>query len=355
MKIVFIIPNMTGGGTERVISLLANEYVSRGIEVTIMMFAGDECAYTLDPRVERLCVSPRSNGNPLIQLRRLWKMRRYFCRNRGAYIFSFSVMGTVFGAFASWGLHCPMLVSERNDPRQGMQGFLRDFTYNRAEKIVVQTGECMGYFPEKLQKKATVIPNPVDLSLPRPWVGEREKTVVFVGRLHKQKNPALLLSAFSEFAKEFSEYSLHIYGKGDMEDELKEISVKLGIEDKIVWHGFCRDVRNRIVKAGMFVLSSDFEGISNSMLEAMAMGIPVIATDCPIGGCATYIEDGVNGFLVPVGDRKGLAEAMKRLAADPRLAAEISANGARVREQYPISVIADRMLEAAGANQTVRQ
>lgn len=348
MKIVFIIPNMTGGGTERVISLLANEYVRRGNEVTIMMFAGDECAYELDSRVNLLCVSPQSHGNPMIQLKRLCSMRKYFRKNRDAVIFSFSVMGTVFGAFSTWGLNCPMLVSERNDPRMGMQGFLRDFTYNRAVKIVVQTKECIGYFPEKLQNKAVVIPNPVDLTLPEPIKGEREKSVVFVGRLHKQKNPALLLAAFAEFSKQFPEYTLNVYGKGEMENELKEMAENLHVSDKVVWHGFCPDVRSRIVNAGMFVLSSDFEGISNSMLEAMAMGIPVIATDCPIGGSATYIEDGQNGLLVPIGDREKLTEAMIRVANDSDFMAKISENGARVRDQYPIEVIADLMLEAAG-------
>lgn len=346
MKIVFIIPNMTGGGTERVISLLANEYSSRGIDVTIMMFAGDECAYTLDPRVELLCVSPQSHGNPLIQVKRLFAMRKYFKKNQGAYIFSFSVIGTVFGAFATTGLKCPMLVSERNDPRQGMQGFLRDITYYQAKKIVVQTNECIGYFPEFLQKKAIVISNPIDLSLPEPVKGDREKTVAFVGRLHKQKNPELLLYSFSEFVKDFPDYTLHMYGKGEKEEELKQLSEKLGITKQIVWHGFCPDVKERIVKAGMFVQSSDFEGVSNSMLEAMAMGIPVIATDCPIGGAATYINNGENGLLVPVNCKEKMVEAMKKIAGDRELQLHLASNAANIRQEYPTPVIADKMLQA---------
>lgn len=348
MKIIFVIPNMTGGGTERVISLLANEYVSRGIDVDIMMFAGEQSAYPLEPQVKIFCVSKQSHGNPLIQLSRLWNMRKYFRKNKGSYIFSFSVMGTVFSAVAGYGLSCPMFVSERNDPRRGRQGWMRDFAYKRAVKIAVQTKECIEYFPEFLQKKIVVIPNPVDLSLPEPVYAPRSKTVVFVGRLHKQKNPGLLIVAFSEFVQEFPEYELHIFGQGELEEELKRKVISLGIADKVVWHGFCKDVRARIVDAGMYVLSSDFEGISNSMLEAMAMGIPVIATDCPIGGSAAYIENEVNGILIPVGERDKLIEAMKKLATDKEFAQQISHNGAKVREKYPISVIADRMLEAAG-------
>ena len=116
------------------------------------------------------------------------------------------------------------------------------------------------------------------------------------------------------------------------------------MEDKIVCHGFCRDVRNRIVKAGMFVLSSDFEGISNSMLEAMVLGVPVIATDCPIGGSKMYIEDHVNGILVPVGDDQALLNAMLELAEDEELSRNISMAGRKLKDTNTVSKIADRFL-----------
>ena len=347
MKIVFIIPNMTGVGTERVISLLVNEYRKRGMEAAIMMFAGDECAYHLADGVELFCVSEQSHGRPLVQVKRLLRMRRYFQRNRDCLIYSFSVMGTIFGAFATLGLGIRMFVSERNDPRQGLQGPLRDWAYGRATVIAVQTRECMRYFPEKLQKKMMVIPNPVDPSVPEPFLGERRRSVVFVGRLHRQKNPELLLRAFAVFQKDYPAYVLEMFGKGELEEELKRIAAELGIKGKVIWHGFCPDVRKQIADAGMYVLSSDFEGISNSMLEAMAMGIPVIATDCPIGGCAEYIQNGRNGLLVPVGDQKAMADAMRRLAGDPGFALAVSKNGSKIREQFPIEAVAEQMLEAA--------
>ncbi len=347
MKIVFIIPNMTGGGTERVISLLANEYISRGMEVAVMMFAGEECAYRLADGVELFCVSEQSHGKLSVQIKRLARMRRYFKRNRDCLIYSFSVMGTIFGALSTLGLGIRMFVSERNDPRQGLQGPLRDWAYGRAAAIAVQTRECVRYFPKKLQKRMTVIPNPVDPSIPEPFRGVRKRSVVFVGRLHRQKNPELLLQAFSDFQKEYPDYVLEIYGKGELEETLKKNTAEMGLGERVIWHGFCPDVRKRIADAGMYVLSSDFEGISNSMLEAMAMGIPVIATDCPIGGCAEYIQNGKNGLLVPVGDRKAMADAMKRLAEDQGLAASVSENGSRIREEFPIRVIADQMLTAA--------
>ena len=94
----------------------------------------------------------------------------------------------------------------------------------------------------------------------------------------------------------------------------------------------------------MYVLSSDYEGISNSMLEAMALGLPVIATDCPIGGSRMYIRDGENGFLVPVGDAEALARAMGRLADEPALGEKFGREAVKLREGLTTAKIADRFL-----------
>lgn len=98
----------------------------------------------------------------------------------------------------------------------------------------------------------------------------------------------------------------------------------------------------------MYVLSSDYEGISNSMLEAMALGIPVVATDCPIGGSRMYIKDGVNGFLVPVGDAEALAGAMGRLADEPALGVRFGKEAEKLGEELAVPKIADRFLALAG-------
>jgi glycosyltransferase involved in cell wall biosynthesis len=82
----------------------------------------------------------------------------------------------------------------------------------------------------------------------------------------------------------------------------------------------------------MFVLSSDYEGMPNVLLEAMCMGMPSISTDCPSGGPRELIEDGVNGLLVPVGDVEALAEAMEKMA-DPDFAAQMAEAAYRIREE----------------------
>lgn len=339
---------MTGGGTERVISLLTNEYVKLGYEVSIMQFAGYEHAYELNDRVEDFSVAPRSKGNLFVMLKRLVKMRRYFKKNPDCYIFAFCVMGAVFSVLTTWGMQHRILVAERNSPESCNVKRLRNWAYRRAAKITFQTEEGIGYFPKEIAMKAVVIPNPVDATVPERYKGDRRHRVVTVGRLHKQKNHELLLNAFADFGIKFPDYELHVYGQGELESVLKEKAEVLGISDRVVWHGFCADVREEIKDAGMFVLSSDFEGISNSMIEALAMGIPTISTDCPIGGARIYIRDGESGILVPTGDKLALSAAMCRVAGDSDFAAKISENAARIKEKYSLSSIAIEFLRAAG-------
>lgn len=348
MKIVFVIPNMTGGGTERVISLLSDEYIKMGYEVAIMQFAGYEHAYELNSKVEDFSVASRSQGNPLVMLKKLINMRKFFKENPDCRIFAFCVMGAVYSVMATWGMRRYLLVAERNSPDSCNIKRLRNWAYRHADRITFQTEDGIGYFPQEIAAKAVVIPNPVDASVPERYTGFRSRRVVTVGRLHKQKNHALLLNAFSDFSERHPDYELHVYGEGELEGILRKQAESLNIEDKVVWHGFCADVRKEIRDAGMFVLSSDFEGISNSMLEALAMGIPTISTDCPIGGARIYIEDGRSGLLVPIGDRQALSSAMCRIAEDHELAESLSVNAAGIKTKYSLHGIAEEFLLAAG-------
>ena len=236
MKIVFMIPNMTGGGTERVISLLSDEYVKRGYDVAIMQFAGYEHAYELNSRVEDFSVAPRSKGNPVTMLKKLVRIRRFFRQNPGCRIFAFCVMGAVYAALTTWGMKRYLLVAERNSPDSCNIRKLRNWAYRRADRITFQTEDGIGYFPGDIAAKARVIPNPVDASVPERYEGLRDHRVVTVGRLHKQKNHALLLHAFSDFSRRFPDYELHVYGRGELEESLRKLRGCQGRDQG------CRDV-----------------------------------------------------------------------------------------------------------------
>lgn len=347
MKIVFVIPDMPGGGTERVVALLANEYCKRGLEAAVLLFAGHETKYPLDERVEVVTAGDPSGGRLSVRIDRLRRMRQYYKKNKGCQIWAFSVMGALFSVIAAWGQKHFFLVSERNDPNRYDHKKIRNFAYRFADVIVCQTSDAVRAFPAGIARKAIVIPNPVEIGGIWPHEDTREPRIVAVGRLEKQKNHELLLYAFAEFVKTHQEYRLEIYGKGEREEALRQTAADLGISDQVVFHGFSDRVMEEINNAAMYVLSSDYEGISNSMLEAMALGIPVIATDCPAGGSRMYIKNGVNGLLVPVGETEPMTAAMNRIADDCEFAASIGAEARKLREQNGIVQIADRFWQAA--------
>lgn len=347
-KIVFVVPDMAGGGTERVISLLANEYVKRQIPTAILSFAGTQQAYPLDERVETVSAGVPSGGSVKVRLQRLAFMRKYFKENKGCNIFSFSTIGTGFIVLSTLFMKRKMLVSERTDPQSCDHKPYRDFFYGFADVLVCQTQDAVACFSEKLQKKACVIGNPVDAAIPQRYEGKRRHRITTAGRLESVKNHKMLIEAFEIFVRDFPDYTLEIYGKGTLEPELKQLVLEKNLQEKVIFHGFSANVKEEIRDSSMFILSSNYEGISNSMVEALAMGIPVIATDCPIGGSKTYIQNGVNGLLVPTEDAKAMANAMKKVAGNTELSEKISKEAIKIREQCSVEKIADQMLRAAG-------
>lgn len=350
MKIVFVVPDMAGGGTEHVIALLANEYVKRGIETAILSFAGSQQAYPLDERVETVSAGVPSGGSAQVRLQRLVFMRKYFKKNKGCYIFSFSTIGTGFIVLSTLGMKRNMLVSERTDPRSCDHKPYRNFFYLFADDLVCQTQEAIKCFPKALRKKACVIGNPVEDDLPARYEGVRRKKIVTAGRLEPVKNHRMLIEAFGLFEKTHPDYTLDIYGQGSLEKELKDWAASLGLKDKVVFHGFCRNVKEEIRDCSMFILSSDYEGVSNSMIEALAMGLPVIATNCPIGGSRTYIENGKNGLLVSVNNAEEMKNAMTKIADNHELSEKLSKNAEKVREYCSSSKIASEFYKIATKN-----
>ncbi len=334
MKVVFVIVSLAGGGAERVISILANRFVQKGIDVTVMMTAGDTVAYPLDNRIRLLSIGGTSGGSMRLRLRRIRRMREYFKANRDAVIISFGPGTSFFAVAASLFLGHKMVISERNDPAICPHKRLRNLVYARADRLVFQTEDAMDRFPPYIRKKGMVIPNPVSGTLPAVYAGERTEEIAAVGRLEQQKNYGMLLRAFAVFHQKFRTYRLHIFGKGGMQEELERLAGELGIRDAVVFEGFAPDVPERIREMGMYVLSSDYEGMSNSLLEAMAMGMPCISTDCPIGGSRMCMDSGRRGILTPVGDEAAFAGAMERLASDEAFASELSRRAAGIREEY---------------------
>lgn len=333
MKIIFVVSAMHGGGAERVISKLANEYARQGNEITILMVAGNEVKYPLLSKINVVSLADASGGNFLLQVSRLIKMRRFFKANKDSRIVSFSTTINMFTILACLGLKNKVVVSERNDPNQYSYKWLRNLFYVFGKQFVFQTEDAKLCFSKRIQNRSRVIPNPIGGDMPKTYSGVREKKIAAVGRLEPQKNHKLLIEAFAEFSFKYPEYELHIFGEGKLKEELRLLAKKLEISHNVVFEGFSENVLERIKAYSMYVLSSDYEGISNSLMEAMALGIPCISTDCPIGGSRLCIEHRKNGLLVPVGDKGALRKAMETLV-DSSFAETLGEKACLIREKF---------------------
>lgn len=339
---------MAGGGAERVISILANEFDKRAIHVTILMTADSKLSYKLSTNVDLVCLGGRTYGNTHKRIERIKKMRRFFMERPDSVIIAFGPDISIFTMLSLIGLKNKVILSERNDPAAFSHKYIRNWAYGQADEVVFQTDQAMKCFPGRIRQKGIVIPNPVRSNLPESEyirLGVKRKItgkIVSVGRLEKQKNHNMLLESFGLFCskQKDSEYSLHIYGDGILKEELEKKATELGIADNVVFEGFSSNVVDDICDADMYVLSSDYEGISNSLLEAMAIGLPVISTKCPIGGSEMCISDGENGLLTQVGNAESTANAMLRVANDSEYALSLAEKAFQIRHRYSGETIA---------------
>lgn len=345
MKICFLIPSMTGGGAERVTANLANKMDEMGHEVTILMVASDEVAYHLSEGIKVNTFGSRSHGALIGRVKKIFEFRRYFKAHKDTVFIAMATETNMFAALASIGIPVKLLVSERSNPERFEQKKMRDFTYMFVKKIVFQTEDASSCFSKRLQDVGRIIANPVAEGTLEPFYGERSKRFVAVGRLQEVKNHKLLLEAFAEIAAEYEDYDLYLYGEGKTEEQLREQCRQLEVAERVHFEGFCSDVNEKIRDASAYILTSDYEGISNSLLEAMAMGIPVVSTDCPIGGSRMLIEHKKNGLLIPVGDKSALTEAMRYIIEHAEDAKRMGEEAEKVKERFSIQAIADAWLE----------
>ena len=211
-----------------------------------------------------------------------------------------------------------VIVSVRNDPKVEYSSIknrmIMKLLYPLADGFVFQTQEAKEYFSKKIQDKSVIIPNPINEEfICEPYTGKREKIIVTVGRLEKQKNHKMLIEAFSKLPEELNEYKLIIYGEGSLRPELEKQIKELNLLDRVFLPGQVDDIKNKIYKASLFVLSSNYEGMPNALMEAMALGIPCISTDCPCGGPRFLIKNGYNGYLVHINDIQDLHKTIQNV------------------------------------------
>jgi len=343
--IVFLALTLTRGGAERVIVNLCNEALSEKYRVSIVTCMNKPVGYELKPGIEHICIEKTSDihyknlGERFLKRRALLKQVLKECKPD--VLLCFLPEPNFLALSLKKQFHFPMIISVRNDPvkeyKNPVYQAIMRVLYPKADGYVFQTKQAMEYFSfsKGIMDKACVIPNPLAkefVHYKRIAEIDRRKIIVNVGKLSSQKNQLFLVQAFAKIADKIPEYQLHIYGEGDKRSELEALLQELDLQDRVILKGNVSGLAKQIEDAALFVLSSDYEGMPNALMEAMAMGIPSISTDCPCGGPDFLIQNGENGVLVPVGDVECLANTMEKLLQDREMADMLGCNAVKIAD-----------------------
>lgn len=344
-KIAFYINIIDCGGAERVMTNLANQFAWDGYEIVFITSYACEKEYELSKKVKRYNLSqgPHQSSRISRNIERIWKLRKICKEEQPEVLISFMAEPNIRAILATLGLKTKVIISVRNEPEREYAGRIHRFIGKRllplADGCVFQTEEAKCWFPQKLQKKSTIIANAVKQEF---YVKERrpkKHLIVSCGRLEKQKNYPLLLDAFRDVVHKFPDARLRIYGSGAMKEILEKIIDDYNLRESVELKGQTEDVPSALACADVFVMSSDYEGMPNALMEALAMGIPCVATDCPCGGPKALIKNQVNGFLVPIRDKDCLANVIVNLLDDESEKNEIGQVAKQEAQKYRSNVI----------------
>jgi len=316
-KIALYINTIAFGGAERVMCNLANQLSDNNYEVVLITSFQKEKEYVYSKNVRRISLNDRHiDGFFKRNIYLIRRLRRVLRDERPDILISFMAEPNYRAILASLGLKNKVIISIRNDPNKEYPGTLKrclaKALFCVADGVVFQTDDAKKWFPEAVQKKSEIIFNQVDERFYNVTFSGVRHDVVTTGRLTEQKNHKMLIRAFASIADQVSD-NLTIYGDGILREELEALISDLHMENRVFLPGVTMDVAQAIMSAKVFVLSSDFEGMPNALMEAMAMGIPCISTDCPCGGPKLLFGDCMSERLVPCGDVNHLSEQMERL------------------------------------------
>lgn len=339
-RIVFFVGTLMEGGAERVISILSRKMHEQGFDVQILLYYDREIFYEIESAV-KITVVQKESGSSNILKNLLWT-RRFFKVNADV-IISFLAPFNILALAAHMGLRSAMIVADRNDPRfvpaNPVIRKLRDLLYRSSDGVVLQTTHNRDYFSKAVRRKSVIISNPIDLG-EKAGMGlttKKKQEVVSVGRLMPQKNQAMLLRAFANISADLPEYCLTIYGEGPERESLERLAGELGIKERVNLPGNVKDVYDRIACSELFVLSSNYEGMPNALIEAMCIGLPCISTD--VSGAADLIVSGESGGIVEVGDTEALSHQMRHLLRDREQQHRYARNAVKLNSKLEVDKI----------------
>lgn len=336
MKNVAIITNgLSGGGAERVASTLANCFDNKGYKVMFIAAYSPEKEYALNENIRYEYVKLNSKNQAMRLAERSMRIKKLVDSFDSDVVFSFISNELIPIALSKRKLIPSLRIDPKSTEGDKLKSNIRKFVYKHSNAIVFQTADARDYFDDVISKKGVIIGNPIKENLPYWDEENHSKTFIAACRISKQKNIPMMINAFKRFHESHPDYSLDIYGDGEpfeYKDEMEQYANACGAGDYIHFMGHSKDIYSVMIKSQGLLLTSNFEGVSNSMLEAMAIGLPVICTDCPPGGARMFIDNEKTGMLIPVGGEDELVDSLCKLVDNTDLQLNISHNSRYVRQ-----------------------
>lgn len=375
MYIVFVTSTLTSGGSERVMSLLANQLAKCGHSVEIVNLNQHVVFYPIDEQV-KLLFTEDEVGCSIVK--KMFWLRKHVKVEKPDVVVPFMEAVYCVTLLALIGLKVPVISSERIDPRYSpyFRNILRRIFLPLTTHLVVQTKDIKAFYPKFIQKKTSIIYNPISETVFHLQEEPKQDVIINVGKLDEQKNQQLLIKAFAKVADDFPEWKLVIYGEGPERAKLEKLIASLNdndsylntkvteelmvngdrlmvnddrlmvnddrlkISSRILLPGRSEKVIEEMNRAKVFAFSSDYEGMSNAIMEAVCVGLPIVTTN--VSGAAELVKDGEGGFVVPIRDEKKLSEALRKLLSDEKLRAKMAKHNKATAPQFKLDRIVDQ-------------
>ena len=367
-NILFHINSIGRGGAERVASIILNHMAEEGYRITLVTLWKDSDEYEIDSRINRINLAGDTvgEGTPkglasrvLTAFSRIFNLRKVIRSVNPDIVISFLYKANLRSALALAGKDIPLLISVRNDPAIDYvpHKYGKQFLEKAATACVFQTKDATEYFGKKLVNNSRIIFNPINekfLVSPFKHSVKAEASDDFpykllaIGRLSPQKNHILAIEALGMIREEFPNTCLNIYGVETDSGEIPEVNEKIKeccLEGRVNLMGLSDRIDEIMADSDIFVLSSNYEGMPNALMEAMVTGLPCVSTDCPCGGPAMLIENGVSGVLTEVNNAEQMADAIRKLLRNPQLRTEISNNSQSIAEKVDPKNICKQWIE----------
>jgi len=359
-KIIFVLPSLAGGGAEKKAIILLNYFYKCEYSLSLVLFKKEGVRFEEIPEGIEIIDFKKKHPSGVFKL--IIKLGLLFKKERPDKVISFIEYSNVITLIAKVLFHirCEIIISEESLPQfylenarfKHIRKFLMPYFYNIADIIVCGTDYLKDYISHlrRVDKDKVIrIYNPINIEniqklskekVDHPFLEKRRQgfnLIIAVGRISYEKRYDVLLEAFAKIIKEVNA-GLLILGDGDLLPQLLELKDKLQIGENVDFIGYVSNPYAWMANSDLFIMTSQWEGFGNVIIEAMAVGTPVVSSDCPFGP-KEIISDGINGLLAPIGDIEKISRIVIQLLTNDSLKKTLREEGKKRAEFFDINLI----------------